>query len=138
MSQLENRLNKLEQAAAQAQPAIRWSKLWQDLEIAYGSGRRYTAEELIDLDLIDPAPYWKAAMAKVYGGHVMSNLKNRVDRLEAASPDDIAGRLGGLAVVVPLPDGRFQLPDKREVTQGELDTLLHGARGRLLILRIRS
>jgi hypothetical protein len=67
----------------------------------------------------------------------MNNLKNRVDRLEAAPPDDIAGWLGGLAVVVPLPDGRFQLPDKREVTQGELDTLLHGARGRLLILRIR-
>jgi hypothetical protein len=67
MGQLKNRLNKLEQAVAHAQLAIRWSKLWQDLEIAYGSGQRYTAEELIELDLVDPSPYWKAAMAKAYG-----------------------------------------------------------------------
>jgi hypothetical protein len=66
-------------------------------------------------------------------GEVM-NLKSRVERLEAASPDDIASRLGGTAIVTRLDDGRYQLPDKRVLTRAELDAELRGCTGRLLVL----
>jgi hypothetical protein len=62
------------------------------------------------------------------------SIKTRLEKLEAAAPDDVAARLGGTDVVERLADGRYQLPDKREVNQSELDAILRGCTGKLLVL----
>ena len=68
MSALTNRVGRLElQAAKLIRPAGSWATLWQNLEIVYGSGRRYTPEELAELDRIDSLHGLDELLEKVYG-----------------------------------------------------------------------
>ena len=63
------------------------------------------------------------------------SIKTRIEKLESRSTaGTVAGALGGMAVVTRLPNGRYRLSDKREFTQAELDVLLRGCTGKLLIL----
>ena len=57
MSQLENRLSKLEQAAARAAPVERktgWAEMHAALRKVYGDGLEYSAEQLARLDSVHP------------------------------------------------------------------------------------
>lgn len=68
MPTLANRVAQLEtRAAKRTRPAGSRATLWQNLEIVYGSGRRYTPEELAELDKVDPLQGLDALIAEVYG-----------------------------------------------------------------------
>jgi hypothetical protein len=68
MSTLTNRVTQLEaHAAKQVRPAGSWATYWQSLRKVYGDHGDYSAEELEQLDCIDPAPRIKASLDKVYG-----------------------------------------------------------------------
>lgn len=65
------------------------------------------------------------------------NLRSRVERLELKSNvGTIAARLGGMAVVTELPNGHYEIRDRRVLTDDELHEMLAGCTGRLLVLDI--
>jgi hypothetical protein len=62
------------------------------------------------------------------------SLSSRVDKLESSSTaGSIADRLGGTAVVL-AENGRFKLHSGESITRAELDALLVGCRGHLIVL----
>jgi hypothetical protein len=62
-------------------------------------------------------------------------MQARVEKLEAQpTAGTVTHALGGMAVVKETPDGKFSLPDGLVLDEDELDALLVGTTGRLLIL----
>jgi hypothetical protein len=66
-SNLNQRLAKLEAATAPPAAPKSFSGFWSALRLCYGDHLRYSAEELSQLDQIDPRPALYRMLDEVYG-----------------------------------------------------------------------